>query len=170
MTKKLKQQYSKEWRLKNKDKIHSYGKKWREKNKEKIQEYKKKWDKDNKNYKLKYSQRYLILNKDKIKNNRRNLNVRFNQAKLVAKNRSLNWDISYNEFIQIASKNCYYSNNHKLPETGSGLDRIDNNKGYTINNVIPCCTNCNLSRANRYTVQEWKIMVEALENYKRDKK
>lgn len=35
-----------------------------------------------------------------------------------------------------------------------GLDRIDNSKGYTLDNVVPCCKVCNLTRGNRFTYQE----------------
>ena len=37
------------------------------------------------------------------------------------------------------SKNCFYCNdNVKI-----GIDRVDSSKGYTIDNVVPCCSKCN---------------------------
>jgi hypothetical protein len=29
----------------------------------------------------------------------------------------------------------------------SGIDRVDSNKGYTIDNCVPCCKTCNLAKA-----------------------
>lgn len=42
---------------------------------------------------------------------------------------------------------CYYCSN-RLQETGSGLDRIDSSKGYTIDNVRPCCLRCNQAKSD----------------------
>jgi hypothetical protein len=39
-----------------------------------------------------------------------------------------------------------------------GCDRIDNNKGHTKDNVIPCCYVCNTVRGNNFTVDEMKIL------------
>lgn len=34
-----------------------------------------------------------------------------------------------------------------------GADRIDNTKGHTIENLLPCCGRCNGVRGNRWTVE-----------------
>ena len=36
----------------------------------------------------------------------------------------------------------------------NGLDRVDNEKGYTIDNVVPCCKHCNYAKRNR-SVEEF---------------
>lgn len=28
----------------------------------------------------------------------------------------------------------------------NGIDRVDNNKGYTLNNCVPCCKTCNQAK------------------------
>jgi hypothetical protein len=28
----------------------------------------------------------------------------------------------------------------------NGIDRVDNTKGYTLENCVPCCTRCNLAK------------------------
>lgn len=33
------------------------------------------------------------------------------------------------------------------PPDSTGIDRVDNNKGYTILNCVPCCKTCNLSKS-----------------------
>lgn len=45
----------------------------------------------------------------------------------------------------------------------NGIDRIDNNKGYTIDNVVPCCKMCNQAK-NDYTLQEFQDWVEKIYN------
>ena len=58
--------------------------------------------------------------------------------------------------------NCHYcgvepekisqSSNKNKPYNGdyiyNGIDRIDNNKGYTMDNVVPCCEICNNAKKN----------------------
>ena len=36
-----------------------------------------------------------------------------------------------------------------------GLDRIDNSRGYTQDNIAPCCPPCNVSKGDK-TLEEWK--------------
>jgi hypothetical protein len=31
----------------------------------------------------------------------------------------------------------------------NGLDRVDNGKGYEIDNVVPCCKECNYAKCDR---------------------
>lgn len=50
------------------------------------------------------------------------------------------FDLSYDEFMLYWNKPCYYCNNEI---TTIGLDRVDNNIGYSVNNIVPCCTTCN---------------------------
>jgi len=39
-----------------------------------------------------------------------------------------------------------------------GLDRIDNDKPHNIDNVVPCCKECNVVRGNRFSCEEMKIL------------
>lgn len=50
-----------------------------------------------------------------------------------------------------------------------GMDRIDNNIGYTYNNVLPCCGTCNKIRGDRLTVDEMKYVMEKLIEYRKNK-
>lgn len=48
-----------------------------------------------------------------------------------------------------------------------GCDRIDNLKGHTKDNVVPCCTRCNRLRSNKFTVDEMKeigAVIKKIEN------
>ena len=75
-----------------------------------------------------------------------------------AKKRGLEWSLSKEEVRKLMENNCSYcgtppSNYAKRFKgngnfTYSGLDRVDNRKGYTCDNVVPCCKQCNTSKGN----------------------
>ena len=64
-------------------------------------------------------------------------------------------DIDIDWMIEnIVNKPCYYcGDTHRI-----GCDRIDNSKGHTKDNVVPCCFECNCARNNNFTVDEMKII------------
>lgn len=79
------------------------------------------------------------------------------QYKRHARNRNISYNISENDFIKLLSKNCFYcglipSNIKKTKNhTGfiySGIDRIDSSKGYSKDNCVPCCEQCNKAKRN----------------------
>lgn len=69
-------------------------------------------------------------------------------------------NLSLEEFENIVKNNCYYCNNeprirtyidnNKIVKRGellaNGVDRLDSNKGYSIDNCVPCCTRCNTAK------------------------
>lgn len=75
-----------------------------------------------------------------------------------AKNRKLIFDLSFELFLKISQQNCHYCGlkpSNRQSATGnngdfiySGLDRKDNSKGYTLDNVVPCCKICNRAKNN----------------------
>lgn len=78
------------------------------------------------------------------------------QYKSSAKRRDLEWELTKKQVLSITRKNCYYcdsppSNMIKCrggSHTYSGIDRVNNSEGYTINNVVPCCFQCNQGKNN----------------------
>lgn len=71
--------------------------------------------------------------------------------------------MSFEEFkIFTEAHECFYCGEslawpkHDVAKNGQGynLDRKDNSKGYTFENCVPCCWNCNLTKGNRLTFQE----------------
>jgi len=79
-----------------------------------------------------------------------------NTYKQNAKRRNLSFELSRKQIINIMSKDCYYcgekpSNIKTSPYNSgdfvyNGMDRVDNLKGYTVENVVPCCKKCNHSK------------------------
>lgn len=75
-------------------------------------------------------------------------------------------NINFNNFLNLSQSSCNYCGNkqtniknlksrHKKPEDQqcikfiyNGLDRIDNNIGHTLNNVVTCCKYCNRTKLN----------------------
>lgn len=51
-----------------------------------------------------------------------------------------------------------------------GADRIDNSKGHTKNNVVPCCVTCNTSRMDNFTHEEMLVLGGAIASIKADRK
>lgn len=56
--------------------------------------------------------------------------------------RSLKFELTMEHFTSLISKPCYYCNHQKEGEA-NGIDRMDNEKGYIIDNCLPCCEMCN---------------------------
>ncbi len=86
------------------------------------------------------------------------------RMRLKAKQRGYSWELSYREAKVLVTQDCYYcgrqpSNYYHKPRANggsfyTGLDRVDNSKGYTLDNVVPCCKWCNYGKRDR-TVAEW---------------
>ena len=47
------------------------------------------------------------------------------------------------------------------------LDRKDNSVGYTRDNVAVCCMPCNRTKAHRFSHDEFKVMMNALREFRR---
>ena len=64
-----------------------------------------------------------------------------------AKSRGLPFDLPRELFDDMVTDNCFYC--HVEPDPVHGLDRVDNNRGYTTDNVVTCCYWCNVSKRAR---------------------
>lgn len=86
-----------------------------------------------------------------------------------AYSRGIEWKLTVDEFIAIGNQSCHYCGappsvrtqakyktnkngtigiNAPQPYIHSGIDRTNNDRGYTIDNVVPCCTPCNLMKGS----------------------
>jgi hypothetical protein len=70
-----------------------------------------------------------------------------------AKNKNLEWFITKEEFYEIINKECYLCGKKTDKQHKNGVDRVDNNLGYTVENIKPCCGECNYMK-NDYNIDE----------------
>jgi hypothetical protein len=101
------------------------------------------------------------------------MHQRFYAYKSQAKFKGLIFELTEEQFHKITQKNCYYcgakpNNIQNTPGTNgnyiyNGIDRVDNSKGYTLDNVVPCCWLCN-SRKGAITLQEFKDWIGKVYN------
>lgn len=120
-------------------------KKWKSKNQDKVKLMNKEW---NKKFPLK---------------------KRLSHARDIARSRGHFCDITDEQFISYWNSPCVYCQKVIIKETGIGLDRINNNLHYTIDNVVSCCGPCNKIRNNYLTHDEMKIAMEAVINFRKIK-
>ena len=93
----------------------------------------------------------------------KHINKLYAQYRRSAKNREYIFDLSKEEFSKLIEKPCYYCGSlpvnihHDINYDTflfNGIDRIDNNIGYTTSNVVTCCKWCNRAKSTR-TINEF---------------
>lgn len=92
--------------------------------------------------------------------------TRYKMAKGQAKYEGRDFTLSFEEYSGLLNRPCYYCG-AVISGQGRGLDRIDNSKGYYLSNVLPCCATCNQARNTFFTVEEFKIMMDALLKFRK---
>ncbi len=93
--------------------------------------------------------------------------VRYKEYQNGAKSRNLAWNLSLEDFIKISTSNCFYCGAEaqvqnrvqhgclvSLEGNFNGIDRVDSNYGYTVDNCVPCCSHCNMMKMH-YTKEEF---------------
>lgn len=88
-----------------------------------------------------------------------------------AKKRDYDFGLTKKQFMKIATGNCRYCgcepsrvafNSIKtISLLYNGVDRLDNNKGYTLDNCVPCCTHCNKAKLDKTEKEFEKWIINA---------
>nr|DAW71726.1 MAG TPA: restriction endonuclease [Crassvirales sp.] len=68
------------------------------------------------------------------------------------KKKGLECDLTIEDMLDIMNHPCVYCGDTKR----IGCDRIDNSKGHTKDNVVPCCVECNKARSDYFSFEEMK--------------
>lgn len=94
--------------------------------------------------------------------------------KINAPKRNHVFDLTLDQFRDMTKQNCHYCGTppNKIASSGSeiskylynGIDRKDNNKGYTLENCVPCCNTCNYAKYTK-SYSEFKKWIENLVNF-----
>ena len=100
------------------------------------------------NYYLNHKELELRRTLSWIKAKENRIKYNFTSTKGSAKARHIPFTLTLEEYAPLAILPCFYCD-AVLPHFGSGLDRIDSNKGYSIENVVPCCAYCNFGKNNQ---------------------
>lgn len=111
----------------------------------------------------------------------------FRYVRDAAKQRSLHFDLTFDEVMSLCSRPCSYCGSPPRPWEGAkrayltsarraqtrepdlvfaeskvidlnGIDRIDSSAGYTLSNVTTCCSTCNSAKMN-LSIHEFKSWV-----------
>ena len=80
-------------------------------------------------------------------------NVVFARYRERAVKKGLECSITTDEFDAITTKDCYMCGKQCSITHNNGIDRYDNNIGYTIDNCRPCCGECNYMK-REYSYQD----------------
>lgn len=95
-----------------------------------------------------------------------------------AKDRGLSFELEYSYFKMLTQQNCHYCGVKPLqiyqlknPKTGkirsgvpilyNGVDRIDSNHGYHVDNVVSCCKVCNRAKMD-LPLEEFKLWIKKI--------
>lgn len=95
-----------------------------------------------------------------------------------ASRRGMEFNLTFEEFVKLVEQNCFYCgakpelHEYELqymqktqkPWLHNGIDRIDSSKGYTIDNVVPCCSKCNYAK-HEMTTEEFKKWLQQIYKY-----
>lgn len=81
----------------------------------------------------------------------------YHQYHSSANQRGHEFTITADDFRAMSALPCHYCgalpvNTYSTPAgtfTYNGLDRVDNTRGYVPDNLVPCCTKCNLAKHTR---------------------
>ena len=113
-----------------------------------------------------------LLKKRTKPNNECNKRSIYNYYKRNAKDRNLEWKISFDFLRSLILKPCHYCGiegfTATISRSGSklkhnGIDRIDNEIGYTEENCVPCCRICNFAKRD-LSLEEFKNWLRRLQN------
>lgn len=104
----------------------------------------------------------------------------YNQLKKGAKKRNLKWELTREQVRRLVTSSCAYSghapslicfplkhqglsrkNETEAKIVRGGIDRVDSSKGYTMDNVVPCCTTCNTAKMSMSAEAFEKYLLEA---------
>jgi hypothetical protein len=183
-SKEEKQAYNKEYYEKNKEKALEKAKSLYEKKKKELTpdqklkhaEHQREYYQENKEAILKRNKssqrKHYKKNRDSILKKSKEYRLtqlgtpeyRFRRAIQTAKQRKILFSLTYEQYLSIVNLPCYYCDYQFCSPVieDSGLDRIDSNKGYEIDNVISCGGRCNLIKNHDLTMEEAKAAIQTI--------
>jgi hypothetical protein len=97
-----------------------------------------------------------------------------NNYKKGADKRKLCWELDTNYVLELMKSKCYYcgrppstvcdNGNKNGKFVYNGIDRLNNDIGYTFVNCVPCCSKCNYAKG-KMSEYEFKEVVRRIYNH-----
>ena len=94
---------------------------------------------------------------------------RFNRYKAKVLKSGKCFELTLQDVEAILAEDCCNYCGSSLPKVGIGLDRIDNTKGYTKDNVSPCCSKCNKMKSDLTIKDFYKHLRKIIKYAKKSK-
>ena len=113
--------------------------------------------------KYKTPKEILFGKQREIKPRNKSIVRRVQAYRLRDKQKGLKNDLELNWVREFVKQPCIYCEDTE----DIGLDRIDNTKGHTKDNVVPCCYACNTARGNNFSFEEMKILGKTIKEIKK---
>ena len=84
--------------------------------------------------------------------------ARFRNLRKGAKRREYDWTLTFEDCSGLLLDDCHYCGKPSIEEVKMhGLDRVDNDRGYHMDNVVTCCEQCNSAKSTQtyeYFIQQ----------------
>lgn len=84
------------------------------------------------------------------------------------------FELTEEQFNELTKKNCVYCDRPPSQKWGlytyNGLDRLDNLRGYSLDNIAPCCWECNRIKGSSLSVTDMQILGPGLREIRVKKK
>lgn len=84
------------------------------------------------------------------------INAKWKAYTKRAEEKQLRFELTREEFVALLKGNCFYCDEPPKAVSGrkttlqiNGIDRVDNNDGYTVRNSVSCCKRCNFAKADQ---------------------
>jgi hypothetical protein len=92
---------------------------------------------------------------------------RWSRMRAQCRKYGIEFTVTRDWFVQMLNKGCHYCQGTLLDNSGGNMDRIDRTKGYTPENVLPCCWLCNSARGVIFTVMEMERIAAMFADFRR---
>lgn len=102
-------------------------------------------------------------------NHQSHVNIIYNHYKRGARDRGLAFELTNEQVRELIEQECYYCGQKPVVRytavgcageyEWNGIDRVDNSKGYTPDNCVPCCKLCNFGKRD-LTLAEFTAWIE----------
>lgn len=156
-----------EYRQTHKEEKAARDKKYAQEHQEKIKQYQKEYRESHKMLNSEYQKQYRQKNKARLDEYKKSPHVRYKVYQNNARHKNRNFDLSEEDFVEMTKQPCIYCGGYSDTYSGeqfNGIDRIDSNIGYSINNCVTCCSTCNRMKMD-LDVDEWISKMKQIINY-----